>query len=431
MIHRRHFRPIAILLGSNAVSATIIFGGSIVVSRIVAPAEFGKYSYAAQVAISIYPVLTLRYEQALPLVVNRRAAYSHLLLGTFVLLAISTIMLLLFGGFAASILPVLGASPELGKLFPLVIMMAFSLAAVGIFQSASLAHNDVMRMAIARVLRAIAMVALQVVFVLTIDASAARLMVADLTANLVQAAILGSGIGLLGTRALLASPWPRLWPRFSVLAKRQRAFPLFTLPHILIYAGLGLLFTTVLGQLYGAEALGQYYLMRKLVFGVLALFGTAIYQHSIAEAARVPRTQVYDVAIRALIMVGGVTAISASVIILIGPTLFVAAAGAKWAMAGRIARASASLILMETLTSAFAFVPVFLGLQRTAFAVALVQGSVGVATLALASRLGSDVISAITISSLATAAVMATYVLWLLQQARRLKGIEEHEQFAG
>jgi O-antigen/teichoic acid export membrane protein len=417
----RHLRPIAVLLSSNALAAATIAGGTVVVSRIVSPSAFGEYSYAAQFALALYPALTLRFEQALPLIGTKRIFARYMLLGILALTVLSTTLLGLLGEIALSIL-VKKIDVGVGKrdVFALIMLMAFSLSLAGIYQSATLALGNLSRMAVARILRAVAMVAMQVLLVLAIGGGAFWLLVADIGASLMQALLLAGGVGMAGVWGLLRRPVRQTARRLSVLAKRYKTFPLITLPHLLVHSALGLLLTTTLGAAYGASALGQYFLMRKLIYGVLALFSTAIYQHAIAESAQVPRTGVYSVAKRAFLLVATVGAVSAVTILVGGPQLFEIAAGEEWSMAGRMAIATVPLILMEPITSSLAFVPVFLGLQRVAFGVAVLQGIVGLAAITVASMIGLNVMSALTISSCSMSIVMIGYVFWLLQRAKQV-----------
>lgn len=419
----RQLYSIGFLLSSNIIAAGTIAGGTLIVSRIVTPSAFGQYSYAAQVALAIYPALTLRFEQALPLIGNRGLAGNYMLLGTLALAVLNTMLLILIWLLGRAVFPdMLGLASPLQDMVLLVALMALSLSLSGIFQSASLMRDNLSRMAIARVLRAVTMVALQLLMVVAISGSATWLLVADLSASLMQALLLAGGAGMAGVSALLRRPLRELFRRLLVLAKRHKTFPLVSLPHLLAHSGLGLLLTSVLGAFYGAMALGQYYLMRKLIYGVLAMFGTAIYQQAIAESAQVQREEVYRVARRALILAGAASSVSAVVILFAGPQLFILAAGKEWALAGQMAIATMPLIVMEPIASTFAFVPVFLGLQQAALRVAVLQGSVGVAAIALAGSLGWSVLSALTVSSIAMSTVMAGYVWWLLHRA---KGVAE------
>lgn len=421
----QQLRSVALLVGSNAFATLTIAAGTFVVAKIVDPAEFGKYGLAAQVAMSIYPALTLRYEHALPLIRKRHVA-SLYLAGCLLLLFISTLTFLILALIGLSI-PILSAHIPKGvvDLFPLVALGAFTLALGSIFQSAALARGALTKLAIARVLRAVVLVSMQIGLVLSLGASATWLLIGEVSANLVHGAILVTTFGLGGVLASARRPWPQFRRRIIVLGLRYKEFPLITFPHMMVHAALGLLFAAILGAVYGAADLGQYYLMRKLVFGVLALFSLAFYQHAVAEAARVDRARLFGVALQALVLMGGVAVMSVGVILLFGQELFVLAVGDKWAEAGLMAAASAPLILLEPVTSAFAFLPVFLGLQRIAFAVAVVQGSVGIAAIGIASLLGWDVMNAILASSLAMSTVMLSYVLWLLVRAHRAKtGLE-------
>ena len=323
----QQLRSVALLVGSNAFATLTIAAGTLFVAQIVDPAEFGKYALAAQVAMSIYPALTLRYEHALPLIGKRHVA-SLYLAGCLLLLFITTLTFLILGVIGLSI-PILSTHVPKGvvDLFPLVALGAFTLALGSIFQSAALARGALTKLAIARVLRAVVLVSMQIGLVLSLGASATWLLIGEVSANLVHGAILVTTFGLGGVLAAARRPWPQFRRRIIVLGLRYKEFPLITFPHIMVHAALGLLFAAILGAVYGAAALGQYYLMRKLVFGVLALFSLAFYQHAVAEAARVHRAKLFGVALQALVLMGGVAVVSVGVILLFGQELFVLSVG--------------------------------------------------------------------------------------------------------
>lgn len=313
-----------------------------------------------------------------------------------------------------------GADPALTGLAPLIVIAAFSFSVASIYQSALLAQGTVFRIALAKALRALALVSLQIAFVLLISASVIWLLIAELSANFIQAALVGGGLMTISILPRVIK-YPLRWlRRVLVLLRQHKVFPLITLPHMMTHAALTLMLATAIGIYFGADELGQYYLMRKLVFGFLAVFGTAAAQQAISEASQLPRTEVYYVALRTLLVVCGVAVPGALVLGLFGPFIFTLVAGSDWTAAGHMAVASVPVILAEPVTAAFAFVAVFLGYQRIAFAVAVVQGVAGIAAITWAGYMGWDVISAVFFSSLAMAAIMSSYVAWLLHEARRV-----------
>ena len=417
----RRLRPVLMLLSSNAFATLVLAFGTFFVARIVNPAEFARYSLAAQIAVSVYPLLTLRYEHALP-VVRRRSDSSLLLAGCLVLLPVTTLLLFAFGAIGASMPVIANYLPDVDiGLWLLITLGALSLASGSVFQSASLACGTLRHLAIARVLRALAVVAMQIGFVLSLDASATWLLIGEFSGNLLHALILSSACGFSAALVSVRRPWLRLWRRLFIIGKRYKEFPLITLPHAFTHSALGILFAVTLGAIYGASALGQYYLMRKLVFGVLAIFNVAVYQHAVSEAARVPESQLLSVSVRALLLMGGVGIVSAVAIALVGRELFTLVAGSNWSEAALMATASASLIVIEPVAATMAFLPIFLRLQHIAFAVAVLQGSVGIVLIAFSGLLGLDVINAIALSSLGVSVVMLSYVIWLLSRAKKIQ----------
>ena len=371
-------------------------------------------------AITIYPLLTLRYEHALPLVGDRRISTSLVVLCLLLAACIAATMWIAASAEIGNDWLAQSAPSELWNQFPLIVLAAAALALGSISQLATLAAGSISRLAISRIARAVSMVILQLAFVFALGASATSVLMGEILATLVGVACLVSAVGF--SAVLDGSRWIRLGRRLPVLAYKFREFPLITLPHILSHSALALAFAMLFGGMYGAAALGQYFLMRKLLFGALGLFSVAIYQHSVADAARVPKTRLFGIAVQAIALMGGVSVVMAGILLLAGPQLFEIMVGSQWAAAGVMATAAATLIVMEPITSTLAFLPVFLGHQRAAFAVAVAQGSVGLLALGIAGWLGLTAAGAIVLSSLAMSGIMLAYVSWLLRRAHAAAG---------
>jgi len=308
--------------------------------------------------------------------------------------------------------------PEITRLLPLAIAGALSLSLSSIFQSAALARQKVARVAVARILRAVIMLPSQLGLIFFFGAEAAWLLAGEITANLAHATALGA---FTPRRAGLAITSPRtrgFWRRLRRIGSRHKDFPIVTLPHAFVHAALGVALASSLGALYGLDTLGQYYLMRKLVFGALAVFSAGIYQAAVADASRATPKQLFDLALRTLIIMTFVTTVSAAIIALAAPALLGVAVGPDWKEAGLMATASLPLIILEPTTMTLAFLPPFLRLQHMAFAVAIAQGLFAIIALNTAAWLGCDVLNALAASAIGASSVMLAYIIFLLRKAK-------------
>lgn len=417
----RKFQSVFMLLGSNASSALIIAVGTVVISSLVSPAQYGVYSYIAQLSVALYPLLTLRYEQALPMLRNRKIAKSWLVFGLLGLLLIITSLMVVI---VAAILiicegAVLGGILTVSGL-PLVLFMSFTLALSAVFQFEAISENRLSMIALARVARAVVLVVLQVVFVIVFGASGLWLVLGESISNIAQAILLASNRELEPRRRVLRRSFRLAAAQVLKLFSLYLVFPTVNLVHLLSHGALGIVFATVLGMMYGQDALGQYFLMRKLLFGVLSIFITAIYQNAVAEAAQSKEQEVYSIAIRSFFLISLVGALSCLCVLMFSVRLFEFVVGPQWVTAGEIAVASLPLILLEPLTSVMHFVAVFLKKQKYAFLVSLLQGSVGVIALVIAAKADLSLFYAILSSSVAVAMVMCSYNLYLFLLARRV-----------
>lgn len=421
MVYVRKFQSILMLIVSNASSALIIALGTVLIARFVSPNQYGLYSYICQVSVAFYPLLTLRYEQALPMLRNRKIARSWFVLGLFGLLLIMTSLMAII--VAAILITVEGL--QLGGVLsasdlPLVLFMSFTFAIVAIFQFEAISENRLSSIALARVVRAVVLVVCQFGFVFVFGASAIWLVIGDSVSNIIQAIML--------SRIRNHDPRRRVLRRSIRLALVQifkmfslyLVFPTVNLAHLLSHGALGVIFATSLGAIYGQDALGQYFLMRKLLFGVLSVFITAVYQNAVAEASQSRDFGLYYIALRSLLIIGMVCIFCGGCIFLYSANLFDVFVGPQWVVAGQIAVASLPLILFEPLTSVMHFIAVFLKKQKNAFLVSLLQGSVGIIALVIAGQAEFSLFYAILTSSATMATVMCCYNIYLFNIARKL-----------
>lgn len=415
----KKFQSVLMLIGSNSFSALIIAVGTLIITRLLSPQQYGLYSYIAQLSVALYPLLTLRYEQALPLLGNRTIAKSWLVFGSLGLLLIITLLMAVV---VATILFLVG-DIELGGILtasalPLVLFMSSTLAISAVFQFEAISENRLSMIALARVARAIILVVLQVAFVVVFDASALWLVFGESVSNISQAIILAGSRKLEPRRRVLRRSVRVAASQVLKLFSLYLVFPTVNLVHLLSHGALGIVFATVLGMMYGQDALGQYFLMRRLLFGVLSIFVTAVYQNAVAEASQSNEREVYSVAKRSFFPIGLVGMLTGLWVLFFSVQMFEIVAGPQWATAGVIAVASLPLIFFEPLTAVMHFVAVFLKKQKNAFLVSLFQGAVGVLALMIAAKADLSLFQAILASSAAMSTIMCSYIVYLFFLAR-------------
>ncbi len=415
---RARAKTLSALVVSNILANLIVYCGLYVMSQMVAPGEFGIYATVAALGMAMYPLMTFRYEQAIPLTQEAGEAQALYLLSLGLSVSISVISV--FG------LAIVLQWPAVRALLPLglaaqawwVILFAFSVATFGVLQSMAIRDNALHKLALFRVVRAVALAGLQIGAVLLITPTAGSILGAETLANIALTLMLVLSLG--GVAADLKTiRWDRLQSQIPIVMRKFKSFPLINLPHSVIHGALVAGYVTTLGVLYGAAALGNYFMMQRIVFSATGLLSTALYQQGLAETARKSpeelRRAVHGIA--ALLL--GVGTLAAATLLLFGEAAFSFALGPEWVDAGMFATASVARIVMEPIASALAFVPMILSKQRQAFAWAVGQGVVALGVLAIAHALGASATLAVAVSSTALACVLVVYLVWIDRSVRR------------
>lgn len=394
------------------MSNAILFGGVWLLGQLVSPDEFGRYSVAVAFALTVYPVLTLRLEQAVPIAVEEATARGITLVCFALSAGLLTLLYFFLSAIAASSL-LAAYLPRIGSdlLLPTV-ALALTLSLGQIVQSFALREGALHNLAMLRVLRAVALVGFQLLLVLTLGGSAGAMLGGEAAANALLAVILAARLECLPW-LLDATAWCKLPRQFGALLRRYREFPLVNLPHAVTHNALSTTYAALIGTLYGGAALGQYYMMNRVLFGAIGLISTALYQQGVAEAARREAGRLREVFRYIFLSLLITTILVAIPVFLVGDNLFVFVLGESWAQAGELAGASVLRIVMEPIAAALAFAPVFLNKQRQAFAWAVVQNATGILLLMFVNRFGGNVEAAVGGSATGMAIVMMAYVAWL------------------
>jgi O-antigen/teichoic acid export membrane protein len=407
----------ASLFSSNVVANAILFAGVWLISQIVTASEFGLYSLAMAFSLAIFPLLTLRMEQAIPIARGEAAAraLAALCVCTSVGLLLQLYLLLLVISWAG-VSPSWLAPNTSGILLP-TLGLVFSIALERIVQAIALRQGALHALSVLRVVRAATLVALQLALVFAMAANAGSLLGGQIAANLLIAVALAV---ILGTVPWLTnrSTWRRLRRHGPALIRRYSHFPLVNLPHVVVHALLSATYGLLVGVLFGSAAVGQFYMMHRILFAATDLVAAALNQQGIAEAATREPGRLANVAIYVTLALLAVTVPFAAIVFIAGEHMFVFVLGANWAQAGHLATASVARLVLEPLAAALSFIPNFLNKQRQAFAWSIVQNATGLLLLFAAAQIGLGVEAAIAISATGMSLVMLACVIWLVKITR-------------
>ena len=339
-------------------------------TRLYAPAEFGRFHLLAAVAANLAVVACARYEFALPLARDEAEARSLSALCRWLLLASTVLASLCGAGWAA----------WTGQWWPLQLPLL-----VVVTGGVSLATLGAMR---AQRFRALA---------------AGRVVQHGGTALLQGAAgTLGAGLtGLIGaavaaTLACAALLWrrqPRWWqvPRAELVAaaRHHRDFPLLNTPHAFAGALQDTLALALIAAWQGPAAAGFWGLALRYLKAPATLVGGAVSQALYPVLATGGATPAARAAVRRLMAVLAAIALPLMLLLLaFAPAAFEAAFGAPWRSAGDLARSLALYIGLHFMASPLSVVPMAWGAQAWALRLALVGQLMFLAALVVGLALG-------------------------------------------
>ncbi len=403
---------LASLMLSTVISNAILFGGLWLLSKFVPPSEFGLYSVAMAIAVAIYPLLTLRMEQAIPIAESESLARATTMLCVALSAGLLTLMCFALVGINAIGLNASLIPPSVRGLLVPTTGLIFTLSLDRVVQSVALRKSALATLAVLRIGRAIALVGLQLLLLSVLGTNANALLGGQLAANAVLVLVLTLQLAILPW-FFDVDTWRRLSRRVPWLLRRFRQFPLVNTPHTIVHGLLTASYGLLIGSFYGSSAVGQYYMMQRMVFGTIELVSAALLQQGIAEAATREPGRLKSVSQYIVVTLLAVTLPTSVIALFAGEHLFSLIMGKNWAEAGIIAAASIGRIIMEPIASSLSFVPNFLKKQREAFAWSVAQNLTGIGILVLAHHFGASVTGAIAMSATGMAIVMILFVIWL------------------
>lgn len=400
------------LLSSNVAANLVLFGGIYIVSQLVSPAEFGRYSIFIAFTLAIYPILTLRLEQAIPIADDETTA--RMLFWICISCSSALTIIVIFLGCVDNIFNISNyfIGEEVAEFLPLLAPAAFALSVVGAVQAVVLRVGALRGLALSRVVRALSLVATQILLA-SVWGSGWVLIVGDIIANITLIYLLMRYIPWFVPRKQTFDPKSFLHRVFPIL-KKYKEFALVNLPHTITNQVLVACQATVLGALYGATSLGQYFLMNKVVFGTVGLVSTSMYQVCLAEASSVngePR-KMRGIWLYLVVTLASITLPVGLVLLLFGEVAFSFLFGDKWGGAGLMTQYAFLSIIVQPIAASLAFFPVFASKQRQAFAWNISQNFFGMISFALAYCLGFDAPRAVLFWSLAVGMVLLLYIIW-------------------
>lgn len=344
--HAGFARSVATVAGGAAVGQAVAFAVVPVLTRYYAPESFGVSSVYVAIVSVLLPVLSLRYDLAIPVARSETERRRLLRLSLLIVGATSLLALILAGAVYSSPLRL---PPVLLSIRPYVWLLPLSLIGAGAAQALTAKAVAARRFdatSRSRVVQSGSQALAQLLGGV-MGAGAAGLLLGDAIGRV-------SGAAALLTRSerpsALGTKQPALW----AVARDYRRFPLISSASaVLNSAGLFLppiLFTMICGE----EAGGWLGLSSRVVAIPMGLVGTAVAQVYVGHAAALISVapdsafEMYRSVRRRLLWVGMIPVV---VLLVGGEVLFRWVFGAKWSEAGIYCQLSAPMLLLQFVTS--------------------------------------------------------------------------------
>src|SRR5450830_184865 len=330
-IKNGYWKSIASVLTGSAVAQAIPILGALVLARIFSPAEFGLYASWLGVVLFISVVITGRFETSLAVEDDgdpRKMAFISTLVAT----AIASLSLLFLLAVATVVFPVI-----LQKMAPWLLFCAvptaLAIATVQTWQSWAAAEGAYRKLTVIRIANAAAITISQIVFGF-FQPDATVLAFGYLAGGLVACA--------LCTKLMPVGKLPAEHKKFDSIKafwRRQRRFPLFSLPADAINTAAAQLPIIIVASRFGAEAAGLLAMTIRILAAPLGLLGKSVLDVFKRHAATHYREfgECRDIYIQTFKVLSAGSLVFLVGLFFLSESLFVIAFGEQWRFSGTIA----------------------------------------------------------------------------------------------
>lgn len=338
------FKGMATLAVGNGLARIAGLAAIPILTRIYSPEHFGVLSVFTALLLMLTPLMTLRYELAVPL--PRRDSTAMVLMALSTLLVIATTVALSTVTLLAG--PALLTLASVEALIPYRWILIFALTSAGLYEVLLIwavrrrAYPVIARTQLQQsVIGSIAKIALGVAGLKPL--------------GLLAGQVLGAGAGTVTLvrrfHADVKRYWRHVTPRRAwYLMQRYRSFPAYRLPSQLlqIFSSQAPLLLTA--SVYDARTTGQLGLAMMTLALPMNLLGHSTSKAYYAEIASMGRKRPADIRTVTHSVIKRLFALAIAptlVLLVFGPELFAVAFGAQWELAGELASILAIYLLFQ------------------------------------------------------------------------------------
>ncbi|GAA5229537.1 oligosaccharide flippase family protein [Arthrobacter cryoconiti] len=402
-------RHVLTLLTGTVAAQVLVLVLTPVLSRLYSPRDYGLFSLYASLVATVTVVAALRYDMAIML--PRHDADAKVLKKgvTRLIIAISVGATLVCGIGSPLIARALG-KPELAPWLWLVGLSIFTLGEISALTYWLNRRSNYKAIGINRVLQsggtALAQLALALGKITGVG-------------GLILGTLVGQGTALLTLRHKAREVRQGLdasEESIRGLFGRYRRMPLLNGPNALVDAVRTNGINLIIGVVYSGALLGQFYMAWKLLEVPLALINGALAQVFFQRLSVMERGTMFAFAKTSVYRSAVLGIIPFALIYWLSPWAFPVVLGAEWADAGNIARALVPWLFMSLITSPISTIFVVTETQHLMLAHALVYTAV---PLSLLFFLKGDIVSNLTIVSLAMAVILVAFTVMALWVGHR------------
>ncbi len=355
------FRSIKVVFLGMAAAQVIPLLGSLIITRLYAPAEFGMFSAWLGVVLMAAIIVTGRLDASLAIVPDGEPRKFAMLATLVTIVAACIILTLALLGGTYSMVPALRAvSPVLLILFVPAVFMA---AAIQTWQSWAAAEGQYHNLSWVRIGQALGVTGGQIIIGEWFLPNAM---------GMASGYILGAVLGLCVAVYLMPLPFSSFksysifWTQLKAFCIHHRRFPLFALPADAMNAASSQLPLLIIASKFGPEASGLYALTVRMLGAPISFLGAAlldVFKRTAATSFREKGHCKEDyfqtfqaLAIGSVLLIMGVMFIS--------EPFFVFAFGERWRQAGVIAVWMVPLFALRFIASPLSYTFYLAGKQH-------------------------------------------------------------------
>ncbi|WP_151634879.1 lipopolysaccharide biosynthesis protein [Noviherbaspirillum aerium] len=404
---RQTFRNVSVLVSGTVMAQGVTIIAAPLLTRIYSPHAFGLLGIFIALLMLLTVIMSLRYEQAIPLPEDDRDAGALLLLSLGLALltaAVVAVPLLYFGEEFARLLN----APELASYFYLVPLGGLLAGGYNILQSWAIRTREFGALAATRLSQSLTCAAIQ--------AGASMLGPGALLIG--QTAGGGMGLGSLGWRTVR----PRLgllatirWRDVTAVGRRYKHFPLLASWAALFNTTGSQLPPLLFAALFDPVVAGMYSLANRVLSMPMLVLGKSIASVFLSGAAQAWREGRFGVLVAGvhgrLAQIGMPPAFTLA---LVGPQLFGRIFGDEWREAGVIAQWLAPWLYLVFVTSPLCAAFDVLGRQAAGLNFQLALLGMRASAIAFGAWKG-DARLAIVLFALVSACCWSGQLLWILR----------------